>query len=256
MINFPVAGGTSGHLLGGALASIILGPWSGILIMTSVIGLQSLLFQEGGLVVMGANIFNMGILTSLIGYELYAIVKDRNRKILVGGIAFAAWLSVLASALSTSFQIWLSGISPARVVFPAMISVHALIGFGEALITVAAFSFINQVRPDIIEKKVTRNASNHGWIIIGSLISLSVVLISPFASVNPDGLERVAADLSFIQFAQETPYSIFADYIIPSMGESGVSTILAVAIGVIVVGIITYLAGKFITRRSSEEPTS
>src|SRR3972149_1079944 len=78
MINFPVAGGTSGHLLGGALAAIVLGPWAGMIVMTAVIGVQALLFQDGGLVVMGANILNMGLLTSAIGYGLFRIVLMRS----------------------------------------------------------------------------------------------------------------------------------------------------------------------------------
>src|SRR5512136_1663173 len=99
MINFPVAGGTSGHLLGGALAAILLGPWAAMLVMTGVIALQGLLFQDGGLLVMGANIFNMGLLTAIIGYGLYrgAVGRGRTTRLWIGGVA--AWLSVMAAAL-------------------------------------------------------------------------------------------------------------------------------------------------------------
>ena len=99
MINFPVAGGTSGHLLGGALAAIILGPWAAILVMTAVIAVQALVFQDGGLIVMGANIFNMGILTALIGYGLYRGAANRGRGTKLATAGVAAWLSVLAGAL-------------------------------------------------------------------------------------------------------------------------------------------------------------
>ena len=71
MVNFPVAGGTSGHMVGGVLAAILLGPWVGTLVMTSVVAVQALVFQDGGLVVMGANIFNMGIVGTLGGYAIY-----------------------------------------------------------------------------------------------------------------------------------------------------------------------------------------
>ena len=137
MINFPVAGGTSGHMLGGALAAIVLGPWAGVLVMTTVVGVQGLVFQDGGLLVMGANIFNMGILTALIGYGLYRGTEGRSRgtRLVVAGIA--AWLSVVAGSLMASFQLWLSGTSALRVVFPAMLGVHLLIGIGEALVTVS-----------------------------------------------------------------------------------------------------------------------
>ena len=248
MINFPVAGGTSGHLLGGALAAIVLGPWSGILVMTSVVGLQALLFQDGGLLVMGANIFNMGILTALIGYGLYQLVKNQNQGVRIAVIAVAAWVSVMAGALTTSFQLWLSGTSPAGIVFPAMIGVHALIGIGEALITVAAFSFISQVRPDLLQSQEIENAKGNSWVIVGGLLSLAVVLISPFASASPDGLERVAEDVGFISLAQDNPFNILPDYTIPFLGETGLSTIVAGLVGIIIVGLIVFFVGKAVRK--------
>ena len=102
MINFPVAGGTSGHLLGGALAAIVLGPWAGMLVMAAVIAVQGLLFQDGGLLVMGANILNMGLLTAAIGYGLYRSVANRPRTVKLIVIGVAAWLSVMAGALGTA----------------------------------------------------------------------------------------------------------------------------------------------------------
>ncbi len=95
MLNFPVAGGTSGHFLGGALAAMVLGPWAAILVMTAVIALQALLFQDGGLLVMGANIFNMGILTAMIGFGLYRGVIGRSRRLRLVMAGLAAWLTVV-----------------------------------------------------------------------------------------------------------------------------------------------------------------
>src|SRR5512134_985866 len=98
MINFPVPGGASGHLLGGTLAAIMLGPWGGMLVMTAVIALQALLLQDGGLLVMGANILNMGILTAAVGYGLYRGALGWKRAAKLAAIAAAAWLSVMTSA--------------------------------------------------------------------------------------------------------------------------------------------------------------
>ncbi|RME81691.1 MAG: cobalamin biosynthesis protein CbiM, partial [Caldilineae bacterium] len=126
MINFPVAGGTSGHLLGGALAAILLGPWAGMLAMTAVVVVQALLFQDGGLLVMGANIFNMGILTALVGFGIYRSFAGASVRLQMVAIGLAAWLSVMAAALTTSLQLWLSGTSALRLVVPAMMGVHAL----------------------------------------------------------------------------------------------------------------------------------
>src|SRR5215208_6365717 len=120
MINFPGAGGTSGHLLGGALAAITLGPWAGMLVMTAVIAVQALLFQDGGLLVMGANILNMGLLTAAIGFGLYrgAFGRSRTIKLTIAGVA--AWLSVMGGALATALQLWLSGTSNLQTVVIAM----------------------------------------------------------------------------------------------------------------------------------------
>jgi cobalt/nickel transport system permease protein len=232
MINFPVAGGTSGHLLGGALAALVLGPWAGMLVVASVIALQALLFQDGGLVVMGANMFNMGMLTALIAYGLYRGFsgQSQGKRLLVAGVG--AWLSVMASALLTSLQLWLSGTSPLAVVVPAMLAVHALIGIGEALITVAALAAIERSRPDLLYQN--SSASSRGWFVGGIIASIAVVLISPFASADPDGLERVAEDLGFIEHGLDAPYQIIPDYSMPFLGEGAISTIAAGLIGVLV----------------------
>jgi cobalt/nickel transport system permease protein len=250
MINFPVAGGTSGHLLGGTLAAITLGPWAGMLVMTAVIAVQALLFQDGGLLVMGANILNMGLITVAIGYGLYRGFANGNRtlKLTVAGIA--AWLSVMAGALFTSLQLWLSGTSQLQVVIPAMLGVHALIGLGEALITVAALTFILQTRPDLLGENSESAKGSRGWIFAGALISLAVVLLSPLASADPDGLERVAEDLGFLGKGASAPYQLIPDYTFPILGETALSTIVAGVIGLVVVGAIIVLLGQGMKAKS------
>jgi cobalt/nickel transport system permease protein len=244
MINFPVAGGTSGHLLGGTLAAITLGPWAGMLVMTAVIAVQALLFQDGGLLVMGANILNMGLITVAIGYGLYRGVAGGGRTVKLTVAGVAAWLSVMAGALFTSLQLWLSGTSPLQVVVPAMLTVHALIGLGEALITVAAVGFILQSRPDLLGEGSESAKGSRGWVLVGVTVSLLVVLLSPLASADPDGLERVAEDLGFIASGQAAPYAIIPDYTLPFLGQTSFSTIAAGLIGIAVVGVIMLLLGQ------------
>jgi len=251
MINFPVAGGTSGHLLGGALAAIVLGPWAAMLVMAAVIGLQALLFQDGGLVVMGANIFNMGLLTALIGFGLYRSVAGQSRSVRLGVAGLAAWLSVMAGALVTSLQLWLSGTSPLAVVLPAMLGVHALIGLGEALITVAALAFISQTRPDLLEAGAVQARGGRGWVVVGLIVSLIVVLFSPLASSHPDGLERVAADVGFLNRGLDAPYTILPDYTIPVLGETGLSTIVAGIVGALIVAVVAIGVGRTLKRPAS-----
>ena len=154
MINFPVAGGTSGHLMGAALAAIILGPWAAILVMTAVVGLQALLFQDGGLVVLGINLINMSIVAVLAGYGAYRIVtvfgSSLRPMLFVGGF-LGGWVSVMIAAALTACALALSGTSPLSVALPALTGVHALIGIGEGLITVFALSFILAARPGLIK---------------------------------------------------------------------------------------------------------
>jgi cobalt/nickel transport system permease protein len=251
MLNFPVVGGTSGHMLGGALAAIVLGPWAGMLVMACVIGLQGLLFQDGGLLVMGANIFNMGLLTALIGYGLYRNVAGQNRTVRLAVAAVAAWLSVMAAAFLTSLQLGFSGTSPFSVVIPAMLGVHALIGIGEALITVAALAFIVQTRPDLLEAEAVKARGGAGWAVVGLTLALVVVLFSPLASADPDGLERVAEDMGFLAQGQAAPYDILPDYTIPFLGESAVSTIVAGLIGALIVAAVAYGVGRWVSRSAA-----
>jgi cobalt/nickel transport system permease protein len=154
MINFPIPGGTSGHLLGGTLAGILLGPWAGFLVMTVVFIVQALLFQDGGLTALGANIFNMGLIGTFGGYYLYKAVRSlfgfSRWRGMAMGTAIAAWASVVMAAFMCSVQLAVSGTVPLQVALFAMLSWHFVIGIGEALITLAAVSYIWRTRPDLI----------------------------------------------------------------------------------------------------------
>jgi cobalt/nickel transport system permease protein len=154
MINFPILGGTSGHLLGGTLAGVLLGPWAGTLVMTVVFIVQAFIFQDGGLTVLGANIFNMGLIGTFGGYYLYRIIRKAlglsNWTSMAIAVAVSAWTSVVVAALICAIQLSLSGTVPLNVVLPAMLGWHFIIGIGEAIITVLAVSYIWRTRPDLI----------------------------------------------------------------------------------------------------------
>jgi cobalt/nickel transport system permease protein len=159
MFNFQVAGGTSGHLLGGVLAAILLGPWAGTLVMACVIAVQALIFQDGGLVAMGANIFNMGIVGTLGGFYLYRAltgVLGGEERARMPAAAIAAWASVVAGAVCMAVELAVSGTTPLQLALPAMVGVHVVIGVGEALITVAALSFIAATRSDLLRLRDAR----------------------------------------------------------------------------------------------------
>jgi cobalt/nickel transport system permease protein len=153
MLNFPVAGGTSGHLLGATLAAVLLGPWLACLVMTVVLVVQCFAFADGGVSALGANILNMGVLGALLaGYLIVAAQKvlPRTRAALLGSVGFVSWLAVMVGATFTSFELSVSGTIPLDTVLPAMLGVHVVIGAGEAVITVAAVSALMATRPDLI----------------------------------------------------------------------------------------------------------
>jgi cobalt/nickel transport system permease protein len=131
-----------------------------------------------------------------------------------------------------------------------MLTVHALIGLGEALITVAALTFILQTRPDLLGENSASARGSRGWVVAGVLASLAVVLLSPLASADPDGLERVATDLGFLSKGVSASYQIIPDYTVPFLGETHLSTILAGMIGLVIVGAAIVLLGQGLKAKS------
>ncbi len=227
MINFPVAGGTSGHLLGGTLAAIILGsPWAGILCITTVLIIQAVLFADGGITALGANIFNIAVIGVWTGWILTQTLQKvlggpQKRLPLVGGIAAA--FSVVAAAIACAIELALSGIAPATVVLPTMTGVHILIGIGEGLITGGVLTYLATTRPDLLPGEEQKF---QGWLVPIVSIFLIAGVLSLFASAWPDGLERVAESLGFINLAEVVRVNIptpFADYGIQGLGQIGTS---------------------------------
>ena len=155
MLNFPVMGGTSGHLLGGVLAAVLLGPYAGAIVIAVVLTAQCLIFQDGGLTALGANIFNMSFLGAMGGYLIYSIIRKiiGDNKGIIIGTGIAAWASVVVASSACAIELAISGTSPLRVALPAMAGVHALIGIGEAIITCLVVGFVLKVRPDLIYMK-------------------------------------------------------------------------------------------------------
>ncbi|GGV30466.1 hypothetical protein GCM10010182_62160 [Actinomadura cremea] len=155
MLNFPVASGTSGHLLGGALAAILVGPWTGVLCVAVVLLLQALLFADGGLTALGVNVVTMSLVTVAVAYPLFRVlvrVLPKTRPAAAGASFAAALVSVPASAVAFTVLYALGGTTDVSIgtVAGAMVGVHVLIGIGEALITAATVSSVLAVRPDLV----------------------------------------------------------------------------------------------------------
>jgi len=155
MLNFPVIGGTSGHLLGGVLAVVMLGPYAGAIVLAVVLSVQCFIFQDGGITALGANILNMSFVGAMGGYVVYKFIRKfikDNKGILIGA-AVAAWLSVLAGSIVCAIELAISNTSPINITLPAMAGIHTFIGIGEAVITCLVVGFVLKVRPDLIYKK-------------------------------------------------------------------------------------------------------
>lgn len=238
MLNFTVAGGTSGHLMGAALATILLGPWAAIIVMTTVVSVQAIIFQDGGLLVLGANIFNMGIIGVLISYFVYRSFKklagSRSWGIFVGGFT-AAWFSIVITALAVALQLAFSGVSPANISIPAMGGIHMLIGIGEGLITIGALAFLFSTRKDLLPIDQAAPKGGRAVWIGGLILAAILAVVSPLASVHPDGLEWVAEQRGFLDLAQEPLYKFIPDYVFPGITNEALATIVAGIIGVVIV---------------------
>ena len=252
MLNFAVAGGTSGHLMGATIATILMGPWAAMLIMTSVVSIQALIFQDGGLLALGANIFNMGIVGVAVSYTVYRtalrLVGNQKTGIFSGGF-IAAWLSIVITSLAVGLQLALSGTSPANLAIPAMAGVHALIGIGEGLITVGALAFLLASRPDLIKRSETAQIGGRIIWLIGLLVALVLVIVSPLASTRPDGLEWVAMQYGFLEIARGPFYRIIPEYLFPGISSEALATIMAGILGIaIIFGVVL---GVAYNRRSS-----
>ena len=152
MINFTIPGGTSGHLLGGALVVITLGPYAGVLVLSIVLIVQALVFMDGGVIAIGANVFNMAICGVLSAFLIYILLKriSKSKAMFYVATAVASWFSVVAASTFAALELGISGTYAMGVTLKTMVLVHMVIGVGEALITTAIIAFIDRVRPDLI----------------------------------------------------------------------------------------------------------
>ncbi|MEU3689538.1 energy-coupling factor ABC transporter permease [Streptomyces narbonensis] len=266
MLNFPVATGTSGHLLGGALAAILVGPWTGVLCVAVVLLMQGILFADGGLTALGVNITVMGVVTVVVAYALFrglVLVLPRTRRSVTAASFVAALVSVPASAAAFTLIYAIGGTTdvPISKVLTAMVGVHFLIGIGEAVITMLTVGAVIAVRPDLVfgargltaplKLRVDGELVDAGtpapvaagspagsprklW--IGGVVTALVLagFVSFYASASPDGLEKVAADKGIDAKVEEhaAAGSPLADYGIKDVADARLSGGLAGVIGV------------------------
>ena len=253
MINFPVGGGTSGHLVGGTLMAVLFGPWLAALVMTVVLLVQCFIFQDGGLLALGANCFNMAFVGVFSGYFVYQLLwRLLPRTLRVALSAFlAAWLSVVLSAAVCSMELAFSGIVPLKQSLIVMTSVHTLIGVGEGLITavilVALYRQKHAVVPATERASVTRWEYLFGF----GLLCVIGLFLAPFASPLPDGLEKTASQLNFLSNEQTVVHSVIPDYEFPGIHSSFLAVLLAGLVGLFLVLAFIYGLLRLTQRRSA-----
>ncbi|MFB7588326.1 energy-coupling factor ABC transporter permease [Streptomyces sp. NPDC056169] len=263
MLNFPVAAGTSGHLLGGALAAILVGPWTGVLCIAVVLLMQGILFADGGLTALGVNITVMGVVTVVVAYALFrglVLVLPRTRRSVTVASFVAALVSVPSAAAAFTLVYAIGGTTdvPLSKVLTAMVGVHVLIGIGEAVITMLTVGAVVAVRPDLVfgargltsplklrvdgelvdaaAPAPVAPAGSPKKLWIGGVVTALVLagFVSFYASASPDGLEKVAADKGIDAKVEEhaAAGSPLADYGVKDVDNARLSGGLAGAIGV------------------------
>jgi cobalt/nickel transport system permease protein len=206
MLNFPVAAGTSGHLVGAVLVAVLLGPAAAVIVISAVLIVQCLLFADGGLSALGANIFNMALAGSLAGYAVYAAMHKvfpgpRGR---LAAVAFASWCATVLAAVCCAGELAWSGTVPWGAALPAMAGVHMLIGLGEAVITAMVVAALD--RTGFADSRTAFSPRPGGLVAYGLLLALGLALfVAPFASPWPDGLDKTASMLGFARKAISHP---------------------------------------------------
>ena len=254
MMNFPVQSGTSGHLIGATLAVMLLGIPHAVLSMSIVLVVQCLAFADGGIDVLGVNILNMAVIAVIPGSiaRLY-LLKGKGKSVLMKFtvIALSSWFSVIIAAFACSLELAFAGTISASAVIPAMAGVHAIIGIGEALITAAAVFAFGNISDAAEEETKTDLSKKKAYIIPLAVASIIALLLSPFASSYPDGLEWVAERYGFLHEAMPLFVSPLPDYSIPFISNEMLSTSLAGTTGTLLVFAAAYIMGCVLNQKTA-----
>jgi cobalt/nickel transport system permease protein len=272
MVNFqlPLMPGTSGHLVGSVLLAIVLGPHCGAIVITSVVILQCLIFQDGGILALGCNIINMGLVPSYIGYGVYRLIRgvsEKTWRVYLASIC-ACLIGVESGAILVPFEAALSGVLsvPFKTFFLTMAGVHVLVGLVEGVVTAAVLGYLQQVRPDIVANMLPGKVRWSKKAVLTTFVIVTIITgagLSLLASEFPDGLEWsylerpdqpnfkpvVHNESSVIAAADEvqTKYTPLPDYSMRGKSAAGWTSFAAVVGSGIVMGMV-YLTATLLRR--------
>jgi cobalt/nickel transport system permease protein len=246
MVNFPVAAGASSHLLGGALLACSLGPAAGVIVMTAVLAIQAFVFQDGGILALGANIFNLaiaGVLTAYVPYHIWGRGRYRRIAVFAGAV-----LSVLVSAGLAMSQILLSGVPVTQPLLQLSAGLFAFSALAEGVITVAVLGAIEKINPDWVQTPTNRG--NRLLTLVGAA-SIVIAMASIFvASTDPDALERIELQVGSAPAAALLS-SPFADYRFASIVSDHAAKAFAGVIGLALVYFVCTMVGRAVAQRRS-----
>ncbi len=259
MLTFPVAGGTSGHLVGGVLAAVLLGPSAAVIVMTAVLALQCLVFGDGGLLSLGANVLNMAIVQPVVGFAIYRLVAGRASSAAglaaprrLAAVAFASWVATVVAAGTCAGELALSRAAPPAVLFVAMTGIHLAIGLGEGIVGALVVATVMRLRPELVDSRDPMSRRSAGSLAaLGLIAALGLALfLSPFACSWPDGLEHVVQRLgvqpSHVRISLAAP---LRDYAVPGVSSAFFTTSLAAGAGTVLAFGICWVIGAWLAPR-------
>ncbi|MHA7618431.1 energy-coupling factor ABC transporter permease [Cellulosimicrobium cellulans] len=258
MLNYPVAAGTSGHLMGGALAAALVGPWLGVLSVTAVLLVQALVFADGGLTALGTNVLLMAVVGALVGWAVTrGVLRATRGRGAAAAAGAGALVSVPVSAAVFAGLFAVGGTVPVPVgeLVGQMLGVHLLVGLGEALITAGVVGLVLAVAPGVAAVEDRRApalapsaplaAVRRAVLALGTGALLAAVVVSSFAAATPDGLEATAESVGFADAARDHAFAgaPLADYgevggiFVGVAGLVGVALVVALTAGVLGAGL-------------------
>lgn len=236
-INFPVGNGTSGHLVGGALLSFTLGPAAASIVMTAILVTQALVFQDGGILALGANVFNMAIAGVLAGYLPYALLRGRGRGVFLGGM-----FSVLTSAGLALAELLRSGVPMPRSVLALSIGLFAISAVIEGAITLAVVRALERIQPGFLRQPAGLRARG-AWVLGGAAAAMGAFGVF-IASTRPDGIWRLAGQTGIASRATTLLATPLADYRLQMISSPLLTKSLAALIGLLVVYLLCLGVGR------------
>jgi cobalt/nickel transport system permease protein len=262
MVNFPVASGTSGHLVGAVLAAVLLGPSAAVIVISAVLIVQCLVFADGGLSALGANILNMGLLAGVGGWLVYRAIgrawRGSTGRLLAA--SFAGWCGTVIAAIACTGELALSGTAAWPLALPAMAGVHMLIGLGEGMVTALVIAAIGRARPELLDGDPVAEAEGADRFVLAyaAVIALGLVLFaSPLASRWPDGLERAAEALGFAGRATAPVVAApIPEYAMPGVHVSAAATAIAGLVGAAAAFAVSWSLARSLTRPAGPPPAA